>query len=96
MLARAAVLGVLAGLIVAVLSVFLAGAVRCIDTPEFYDPKVLFWPAVGAASVVAGAFLAGADRSRIALPLLLAGLVLIAYGIVGPPYKSCGQFFVPL
>src|SRR2546428_4342376 len=93
---RALLLGALAGAIVASFAILLANAVRCIDSPEFYDATVLVWVALGTGATVTGSIFIGADRVRLALPFILGGLIAIAYAIVGPAYKACGQFFSPV
>lgn len=95
MVARAAAAGAVAGLVVAALAAFLANAMRCIDTPAFYEPRALVWAGLGTGAIVTGWVLLGAGRARVALPVLLIGLALASYAIVTPPYKACGQFFVP-
>ena len=93
---RALLAGVLAAVGLAALAILLANAVRCIDSGPFDDPRAVVWTATGAGLLTAGAVVFGSGRMRVGATVALIGLLVLAYGIVGPPYKSCGQFFVPL
>lgn len=88
--------GASCGVIVAALVALLANAYRCIDTPVFYNPSVLVASAIATSAVAAGSVLLGSRRMRLGLPFLIAGLAVLAYAIVAPPYRACGQFFVPM
>ena len=96
MVARAVALGAASFLIVAAFAAVLASALRCIDSAEFYDPRVLIGGALAAGMIVTGSVLLGAGRGRIAMPVVVLGLALASYAIVAPPYKACAQFFVPM
>ncbi|TMC29327.1 MAG: hypothetical protein E6J19_05285 [Chloroflexi bacterium] len=86
---RALVVGACAGLLIAGLAALLANAFRCIDSPAFYDPGALVWAALGAGALAAGAVFIGSRHSRPGAALAVMGVTLLAYAIVGPPYKAC-------
>ncbi len=93
MIWRAATVGVIAGAATAAATVALASTVRCIDTPVFYYPLAVVWASVGSAFIAAGAAMASVPGGRrLAVPLLLIGVVLAAVALVGPPYRTCSQF----
>jgi cell division protein FtsW (lipid II flippase) len=90
---RAAIVGVIAGVATAVASAALASTVRCIDSPVFYYPQALIWASLGVAAIAAGAAMTPAPAGRrVAIPLLVIGVVLLAIALVGPPYRTCAQF----
>jgi peptidoglycan/LPS O-acetylase OafA/YrhL len=87
---RAASVGVVTGVATAAAAAVLANTVRCIDTAVFYYPPALIWASLGVA---AGAAMVPAPAGRrIAIPLLIVGIVLLAIALVGPPYRTCAQF----
>ena len=95
MIWRAATVGVIAGAATAAATAALASTVRCIDTPVFYYPLALVWASVGIASIAAGAAMASVPGGRrLAIALLLIGVVLAAVALVGPPYRTCSQFMM--
>jgi hypothetical protein len=91
-LARAGLIGAVSSIVTGALIALLGGALRCIDSPEFYEPRTLVVAAAGAGMVATGAYLAGATRSRAALLVVAIGLVAVAAAIVSAPYKACAQF----
>ena len=94
---RAAIIGVLTGAATAVASAALSGLVRCIDTPVFYYPPALIWASLGVIAITSGAAMASAPGGRrAAIPTLLIGIVLLVTALIGPPYRTCSQFFIPL
>ncbi len=80
----------------ALLAALLANAYRCIDTPTFYTPTTLAWTAFGVGLLGTGAALVGSGRRTLGLPALLVAVLVFAYAVVAPPYRTCGQFFIPL
>jgi hypothetical protein len=68
-----------------------AAAKRCIDSPEFYNPEALAYAWAGSAALVSGV-LTMRSNSRLGVPLMVFGAVLLGFVIGGPPYKGCEQF----
>jgi len=67
--------------------------VRCIDTPVFYYPPALIGAAVAVGIVTIGAATAREPgRVRLGVLLIALGVLVLAVVIVGPPYRTCGQF----
>jgi cell division protein FtsW (lipid II flippase) len=90
---RAVLVGLIAGAATAAASAALASTVRCIDTAVFFYPPALGWASLGVAAIAAGAALTPVSTSRrVAIPLLVIGIVLLAIALVGPPYRTCAQF----
>jgi len=87
--------GVLAAAGTAAFAALLSNVVRCIDSGPFYAPVVLAWAAGGTGLLAAGSSLVGSRRTFPGAALVLVGLVVLAYAVAGPPYKSCGQFLTP-
>jgi hypothetical protein len=88
--------GVIAGAATAAATAALGNTVRCIDTPVFYYPLALIWASLGATAIAAGAAITPVPTGlRVAVPLLLIGIVLLAIALVGPPYRTCSQFDFP-
>lgn len=97
MIRRVATVGILAGAVTAAATAAFASTIRCIDTPVFYYPVALIWASLGVTAIAAGPALAPVPAGRrLAIPLLLIGVFLVAVALVGPPYRSCGQFFAPV
>ena len=68
-----------------------AVAKRCIDSPEFFNWTPLAFAWAGSAAVVIGA-LTLRTNTRVAVPLLVLGAILLGVVIGGPPFKGCEQF----
>ena len=97
MIPRATAIGVGAGAATAVATAYFSGLARCIDTPAFYYTPALIWASLGVAAIAFAAALTSMPAGwRIAIPTTLIGVVLIVTALVGPPYRTCGQFFAPL
>lgn len=92
----AVAVGVFSAASTAVLAALLANAYRCIDTPTFYTLSTLVLAAFGAGVLGSGAALVGARRHTLGLSVLLVGLLVFSYAVAAPPYRTCGQFFMPL
>lgn len=80
------------GLVGVVLSVLVAGAYRCIDSPEVYYPPTLGYAWAGVALVFLGATQLAQSRRGVWVAIVLVGLLLLAFSLTGPPFKTCGQF----
>ena len=89
---RAALVGVVAGVATAAAAAALATTVRCIDTAVFYYPPALIWASLGVTALAAGASTVSLSANRrVAIPLLVIGIVLLSVALVGPPYRNCAQ-----
>ena len=85
--------GVMAGVATAAATAALASTVRCIETAVFYYPPTLIWASLGVAGIAGGAAMASAPAGRrVAIPVMVIGIVLLAVAMVGPPYRTCAQF----
>ena len=90
---RAVVVGFIAGAGTAAASAALATTVRCIDTAVFFYPPALLWASLGVGAIAAGAAMTPSPTGRrVAIPLLVIGIVLLATALVVPPYRTCAQF----
>jgi cell division protein FtsW (lipid II flippase) len=90
---RAVLVGLIAGAATAAASAALASTVRCIDTAVFFYPPALVWASLGVAAIAAGAALTPVSTGRrVAIPLLVIGIALLAIALIGPPYRTCAQF----
>jgi peptidoglycan/LPS O-acetylase OafA/YrhL len=76
----------------AALNVVLAGAYRCIDSPEFYYPPALAFAWGGAGLMFFGATTLARGRRRLWLPIVLLGTLSLALALAGPRFKECGPF----
>jgi hypothetical protein len=88
---RSVIIGAAVATGVVAAGLLVAAAHRCIDTPEFYNWTPLAYAWAGSAALVIGA-LTLRTNSRLALPLLVLGAILIGYVIGGPTFKGCEQF----
>jgi hypothetical protein len=88
---RSVIVGATAATCVVVAGLLVAAAKRCIDSPEFYDWTPLVYAWAGCAAMVIGA-LAMRTNTRLGLPLLVIGALLLGVVIGGPPFKGCEQF----
>jgi hypothetical protein len=91
----AVAVGLLLGLLAPLIAVGLVSlaAARCIDSPQFLNPRPLAWAAGGIGLITAGAFLLGsAKHPRLGVIVLAFGALLIAYALAGPPYISCREW----
>jgi len=85
------VLGVTAALIAA--GLVSLGFARCIDSPQFLNPRPLAWAGGGVGLLTAGAILFGsAKHHRLGVTALALGVLFVAYALAGPPYNSCLQW----
>lgn len=85
------VFGVTVPLITAVLVSL--GFARCIDSPQFLNPRPLSWAGGGVGLIAAGAVLLGsAKHPRLGATAVALGVLSIAYGLAGPPYNPCWQW----
>ena len=90
---RAATVGVIAGIATAAVAAAFASTVRCIDTAVFYYPPALIWASLGVAAIAGGASVASAPAGRrVAIAMMVIGILVLAVALVGPPYRSCAQF----
>jgi peptidoglycan/LPS O-acetylase OafA/YrhL len=92
---RTATVGIIAGAVTAAATAAFATTIRCIDTPVFYYPPALILASLGVAAIAAGAGMHAVPAGRrLAIPLLLVGVVVVAVALVGPPYRTCSQFLM--
>jgi hypothetical protein len=93
----ATIVSVISGTATAVGIAQLSGLGRCIDSPAFYFPLTLIWAALGVSAITFGAAMTSVPAAwRIAIPALIIGVILLVTALIGPPYRTCGQFFAPL
>ena len=83
--------GLIAATGVVVVGLLVAAARRCIDTPEFFNWTPLAYAWAGSAALVIGA-LTMRTNSRLAVPLIVLGAILLGVAIGGPSYKGCERF----
>ena len=81
----------LVGIVGAALTFGVSKAYRCIDTAEFYYLPALAYAWVGAGLVLFGGISLGTHR-RMAIVLVVVGVILLTLGIAGPPFKGCRWF----
>jgi peptidoglycan/LPS O-acetylase OafA/YrhL len=74
------------------LSVVVASAYRCIDSPEFYYPPALAYAWGGAALLFLGGTQLAHHRRGVWVALVLLGVLLLAFALAGPSFKTCGPF----
>lgn len=94
---RSVIIGAAAATAVVTAGLLIAASRRCIDTPEFYNWAPLAYAWAGSAALVIGA-LTMRTSSRLAVPLLVLGVILLGVAIGSPSFKGCDrfQFFRPL
>ena len=88
----AVVIGMVVGLITPLVAVALIslGALRCIDSPQFFNPQPLGWAGSGIGLITAGAIGIGARRrARLSVLALTVGALFVGFALAGPPYFSC-------
>jgi hypothetical protein len=91
----AVAVGLLLGLFAPLIAVGLVslGFARCIDSPQFLNPRPLAWAGGGVGLMTAGAILLGsAKHPRLGVTVLAFGTLFIAYALAGPPYNSCREW----
>jgi hypothetical protein len=91
----AVAVGSLLGLVAPLIAVALVsfGFARCMDSPQFLNPRPLAWAGGGSGLIAAGAILLGsAEHPRLGVTVLVLGTLCIAYALVGPPYHSCREW----
>ena len=97
LLLRAAAVGVASGVATAAGTAYFGDLVKCFDTSVFYNQQALISGSLGVAAISFGAALfSGAGSRRLAIPSLILGVILIIAALVGPPYRTCEQFFAPV